>query len=344
MTDRRNIGSSVSPQPKQSAVKPPRKRDMEEDMFRYAMYFILTYVIFIIARFPTITEFLRKKNMDSGLWEFVYLIPTTLFSHGLFQFNRRVSIKFIEPHLIRRCDPEHKLSQQEYLNKCADYLSGGVHYVLAFAITFYFAWKHGFVPRVMGGDLDLSIEYNSRVRDYPFDLRMVFMFAFGHHADRLLVHWLTKRSSPTYYSMLCHHITACGVMAMAYHMKYLMFGIPVILLFDPSDAQLHISRLLRETNCRKTTEVVFLWMVVTWLLTRVIGYFWEIIWPMLVIIYRGDHEYFSAFPVVHYFFFFCLMLLAILNVFWFYQILKITVSAIIMKKDKIEYEDRQGSA
>lgn len=343
MTDRRTIGASAPLPPKKPAVKPPRNRDLEEDLFRYAMYFILGYVIFILTQFSKITDFLRKKNLESGLGEFLYLIPATLLSHGLFQFNRRVSILYLEPYLVRRSDPEHKLTRREYLNKCADYLSGAVHYTIAFSIAFYYAHKHGYLPRIMGGHIDLTIEENSRIRDYPFDLRMVYMFAFGHHADRLLVHWLTKRSSPTYHSMLCHHIVAAGVMAMAFHMKYLMFGFPVILLFDPSDAQLHLSRLLRETNARKTTHAVFVWMVVTWFLTRVVGYFWEVIWPMLVIIYRGDHEYFWTFPVVHFFFIVCLTLLAILNVFWFYQILKILMSTVVRQEDKIEYEDRQSS-
>lgn len=340
MTDRRTLASPSPSNVPKSSDQPMRKRDFEEDIFRYVMYFILSYVIFILCRFPAITDFLRKKNLESGLWEFLYLIPTSLISHLLFQLNRRVTINYLKPYLIRRSDPDHKMSDKDYYNKCADYLSGGIHYTIAFTLALYIAWKHGYLPRVYGGDLNLCDKQHSVIRDYPFDLRMMYLFAFGHHADRLLVHWLTKRSAPTYYSMLCHHITACGVMAMAYHMKYLMFGLPVILLFDPSDAQLHIARFLRETPFKKSTHVVFLAMVFTWLLTRVIGYMWEIIWPILVIINRGEHEYFFTFPVVHFFYFFCMILLCILNVFWFYQILKILINTVIRKKDKIDYEDR----
>lgn len=317
--------------------------DPEEGFFKYAIYFIAGYVALILLQFPQITDYLDNQGLDPSLAEFFMLIPTTLLSWALFQFNRRVTIYYVEPYLIRTSDPEGKLSREEYLGKCADYISGFVHYTIASSVIAYICWKYDLLPKIHGGSLDLTTDPSIRNRDFPWDLKMVFIFAFGHHTERLITHMLTKRHSPTYLSMLSHHITACGVMAMAYHMKYLHFGMPVMLLFDPSDALLQLSRILRETPFKRTNEAWFMFMVVVWLTNRIIGFFWEIIWPIILAYRRGKLPFYQAFPIAHMFYVFCLVLLCLLNVFWFYQIMKIVVSRIIKGKVKIDYEDRRSA-
>lgn len=345
MTERRSTAGSSAPSPSPSpaspTVKPERDRAWEEHFFRFSMYFMLGYIFYILSQFPRISAFLRQQGLDSSLGDFLYLIPFTVFSNLLYLFNRKVTIRYFRPYLTRVSDPQHKMSDEEYHGKCADYISASIHYIIAFSVTVFYGWKYGFLPKVYGGSLDLITKQNIALRDYPLDLRIVYMYAFGHHADRLIVHVLSKRSTATYHTMLCHHITTCGVMTMAFHMKMLMFGIPVTLLFDPSDAQLHVARFLRETSFKRMwSQSMFVWMVVTWFFTRIVGFAWEIIWPIIEHIRLSNHPYTAEFKVVSFFYLMCLSLLCVLNVFWFYQILKIFVSSVIMKKDKIEYEDR----
>lgn len=326
-----------------TAKKPKQRRDLEEVIFKRAMYVILGYITIILLQFPEISDRLERRGYRAGIREFLIAVPMAVVSWVLFEFNRRVTIYRFESHLIRTSDPEGALSRTEYLNKCADYLSGAVHYAIDFALMTYEAWRVGLLPRVLGGNLDLGTEEAVAQRDFGMQTKVIFMYAYGHHIERLITHWITKRHSPTYHSMLTHHIITAAVMAMAYHMRYLMFGIPVIVLFDLSDGLLQLSRFLRETNFRKATELTFLSMVVSWFAMRIVGFFWEIILAVIATMKRGEHEFFMAFPVSHFFFFVALVLLCVLNVFWFYQIMKIVITNVIMKKTKIDYEDRQGT-
>lgn len=323
--------------------KDKQRRDLEEVIFKRAMYVILGYIFIILVQFPGITEFLDKRGFKVGISEFWVAIPMSLVSWALFEFNRRFTILYFESNLIRTSDPEGRLSRAEYLGKCADYLSGAIHYAIDFGLMTHEAWRIGLLPKVLGGNLNLWTEEAVAQRDFDTQTKVVFMYAYGHHVERLINHWITKKHSPTYHSMLTHHITTAAVMAMAYHMRYLMFGVPVIVLFDLSDGLLQLSRFLRETNFRKTTELTFLSMVVSWFGMRIVGFFWEIILPIIATMKRGEHEFFFSFPVSHFFYFVCMVLLCLLNVFWFFQIMKIVVTNIIMKKTKIDYEDRQGT-
>lgn len=312
----------------------------EEDVFRYAMYLILIYLFLILTQFPAISRYLDTRNLPTSFSEYLYAFPFSIFSFLLFQFNRTILIPKIKHIFINSNKSQNPSDLNQYYNKTADYLSGFIHYTISFVLMSLVAVRSQILPCIVGGSLNLKIIENIQPREMNFEVKFAFMFAFGHHFERLVSHLLSKHKSHTYYTMLNHHVCTIGVMMLAYHMKYLLFGVPVVVLFDLSDSFLQISRFLRETKFRATSEVGVLLMMVSWFIMRILAFFYEILLAVLFGIFMGQNQYFTLFPMTHVFFFISLFLLFLLNCFWFYQIVKVFVVWVVLKSDKIEYEDK----
>lgn len=298
----------------------------------------------MMKAYPKYNEFLATFGIDPRFEDFLYLIPFTLQSYMLYKLNQEVTIPFFKPWTKRYLNPEGPESDLIFYNKMADNFSAVVHYFIAFVLTCYIGAKYDLLPKVYGGNLDLFADSQPYFREIPFDLKMIYMFSFGHHTDRLIVHWITERHSATYYTMLCHHIVAFGIMVFAFQLKLMCFGIPVTLLFDLSDMMVHLARVLREINISLMhAKVVFFLMMVCWLFTRITGFAHEVLWPIVDHILTTKRVYPSEMIQAGIFFLITLALLLLLNMFWFFQIVKILKTNVIGTTQRIDYEDRKST-
>jgi hypothetical protein len=291
----------------------------------------------IAIQFPEMLAALREYGVSSHLIDYIWLIPGVSFSYILyFPVGNYLSAFWIK-HLREKKSRDDETAADR-VKRCKSYLMGSIYYMSSFLLTLLVAVHCDYLPIVYGGSLNLTQRHAMWPVRSEMSVRVVYMFSFGHHLERLVVHVLANYKTSTFYTMLLHHIIAVGLIAISFQSEYLDFGIAVLLMLDLSDSLLQLARFFRETVFWKVSKALFLLMSVSWLHGRIFGMFWEVL-PTVYTLISNANEFTRKFFGVHLFYFSSLFILACLNGFWLFQILKVFVVIFVHGKEKLEYED-----
>ena len=291
----------------------------------------------LFVQFPEVTRVLETYGIHSSGLKFFWIIPGYLFSYLLYfplgKILDRFWIGFLLPEGTREGE-----NLKKRVKRMRTYLMASIYYSSSFLFVLIAAVYEGLLPILYGGDLDLAMEQKRWPRQTGVLVTIVYLFQYGHHLERLLNHAVNEYHSATFWTMSLHHILTVGMIAVSFQTRITHFGIAVLMMLDFSDCLLQLSRFLRETTFQGTAKVTFVFLVISWLHGRVLGLGWEVI-PAVVKMALSRHLFVHQFFSIHVFYVIGLCVFWLLNVFWFYQIVKIFVSVFIKKIFKFDYED-----
>lgn len=332
-----SVSSKCDSEPATPNPRVKVQRRHSDIFFMCICLFIIIYEITIAMQFPEVSRVLKTYGINFDLTGYLMVIPGIIFSWSLYfpigNYLTRFWLKYLKTQSSR--DSE---SQLEHIKRCRSYLMGAIYYLCSFLFTFIVAVQIDFLPKVYGGSLDLKEVHRSWPGRSDLLIKLVYMLSYGHHLERLVVHLFFNFKTATYFTMLLHHFIAVGLIAISYQSEYFHFGFAVLLLLDLSDFMLQFARFLRETVFQVSSKVMFVLMAISWLHGRVFGLCWEVL-PGVYWIVSEPTEFAKQFFILHVFYFSSLFILAILNIFWLFQILKIFVTVFVERKEKLEYED-----
>lgn len=322
--------------------KNPRGGNLDskfDDVCFFLTIFVGIYALLTICKISDVERVMLEHSITTNYWEYLWVLPGMAYSFGLYLICSRYLVLFLEPYMTKDSNHDEENHQQR-LRRTGNYIMGFIYYFSSIAVTWYVAKNEGYLPKMYGGDVN-ALGFNDiwPVKSSNL-LRIVYLMNLGHHFERLLFHSVVQRGSKTFYTMMLHHVITVFLIWLSFLIDYFIYGIPVFLFHDMSDLFLAASRILRETHFKKATEVVFAIMMVSWVYTRIVGFIWEVIYPM-TINFSSPSVFVRSFWFIHAFLFMALYLLAILNIFWFVQICNIAFARFIHGKTKYSYEDGQ---
>lgn len=336
--------SEPKKQPCSESGKPPmedRVVYVMEDISKFVSIFITIYLILIFCQYSEMDSYIVEQGGSLNYWEFFWIIPGIIFSYGLYYVSTRYFAKYLQPWLTKVNFKEGE-DEAQRIHRVGVNIMGLTYYCVSFCWLFYLGYKdRRFLPRVFGGELQLEGSDLEWPLNTPKFARIVYLGGLGHHLERLLVHAWEHRHSKTFHTMNLHHLLTVFLIALSYFLNHFLFGIAVFLLHDFTDALLWASRLLRETVFEKTTVTCFILMAVGWFFTRIGSFLIEVIFPLLKML-TFPRKVFKEFYFTHLFFFTALGLLAVLNIYWFFQIAQIAITKFIKKKNSFGFEDSAG--
>ncbi len=152
------------------------------------------------------------------------------------------------------------------------------------------------------------------------------MVHLGHYIERTVQEILHQRNSPNFNSMIFHHTITLSLIIFSYQLKYLIFGIPIILQHSITDIFVNLCRLVREIKIKQIYVIItYTCLIILWSVMRILSYISEILTPLINFIIFKKCEgnvlnFLRTFNISHYFFAVTLFSLLILNVNWCFQI------------------------
>jgi hypothetical protein len=308
-----------------------------EDISKFTTIFITIYMALILSQSPNINAYMAKRGGSINYWEFLWIIPGVVYSYGLYVVCTKYLAKYLEP-LLKEVNFREDESYEQRLKRVGVSIMGLIYYVGSFVALFYLSYGTEFMPAVFGGNLQLDNYNDVWPVETSLAIRIAYLIDLGHHLERLIIHMIESRHSKSYYTMNLHHILTVYLIALSFFMNHFVFGVAVFLLHDLSDALMWASRLLRETRYERATIVAFLLMTVSWFRERVYSFITEIVSKLLMMMIH-PHKFMNKFYFSHLFFFTALFVLALLNVYWCFQIMQIAITKFVKKQDKFDFED-----
>ena len=313
------------------------KRLKSDVFFMICCIFVGLYEIYVFIQFPDVVRVLETYGIRFNSYELLWLIPGYLFSYSLYSPIGKTFDPYWSGVLVSEGSREGE-SHEKRIKRLRTYLMATIYYATSFVFTTLVALQEGYLPRVFGGTLDLKMEQNRWPKPAGNFVKILYLFEYGHHLERLFNHIYNDSNSPTFYTMLLHHIVTVGMIAVSYQNELKYYGIAVLILCDFGDTFLQASRFLRETQYKNSAKICFVIMAVNWLQGRIIGLGWEVI-PAVFDFVFSRHSFVLRFFGMHFSYILMICTLWILNVFWFFQIVKIFISIFLKNKMKFDYED-----
>ncbi|KAL3130443.1 hypothetical protein ABBQ38_008266 [Trebouxia sp. C0009 RCD-2024] len=179
-------------------------------------------------------------------------------------------------------------------------------------------------------------------RDWPhqhFSPRLLFLYKayFASYASGLLmlVAWDTRRND--FWAMLLHHTATVVLVALSYYLGFLRVGSMIMLLHDPSDIILEVTKMLNYAEWELSSTVMFVVFMLSWFLTRLVYFPFWIVWST-----SFEVEAVLGFkPHLYTLFNGLLVTLVVLHIYWFGIICKIALQKVLHGKDMADVREAE---
>jgi len=174
-----------------------------------------------------------------------------------------------------------------------------------------------------------------------FSLEVLYIFQLGFYCHSLYAHFFLEVKREDYWPMLAHHLATIFLIYFSYRIGFARIGLLVLITHDTNDIFLEIGKTLVYMDKKTATNVVFVIMILSWILTR-LGIF-----PFMVIksVYYEFPKHIPS-PAKEQcwwiWFLGALCFLLCLHIWWFSLMLKI-VYRIVTGKEKAVKDSRESS-
>ena len=299
--------------------------------------FIFIYFILIIPDIFEITNFFTKSNIEYSYLEFLLIIPSALFSFGLYKFTQCYLIKkwrpYISPIIVRQNE-----TPEDRLHRLGEYVYKLIYDSFCYIILLNLSKDTIFAPPELGGTFDI---YSSTLK-WPYEvkasIRIYYMIALGHYFERLSYEAIKNRNSNSFFTMIFHHMVTMMMIFLSYMTGHQMYGITVLLTHDLNDIFLNLSRLLRESVFPQFASFFFIILAGTWLYTRIYIFSKYVLYGLIYNVLNLP-PLIHRFLFLHYFFIPALFALFVLNLFWLFQIIRVFLFRFVKKDKNLPFED-----
>lgn len=228
--------------------------------------------------------------------------------------------------------PGQKLSNRQQLeSKFCESLWKGLVYGTTFLIGIYAVYDEPWLT-------DTSFFW----RDWPhqrFSQKLLFLYKayFASYASGLLmlVFWDTHRSD--FWAMLLHHVATVCLVALSYYLGFLRVGSMIMILHDPSDIILEVTKMLNYAEWEQMSTVMFAVFMASWFFTRLVYFPFRIVWST-----SHEVEHVLGFkPDMYMLFNGLLLMLVALHIYWFAIICNIALQKVLEGKDVADVREAE---
>lgn len=179
-------------------------------------------------------------------------------------------------------------------------------------------------------------------KDWPyqqFSQKLLFLYKayFASYTSGLLmlVLWDTRRND--FWAMLLHHVATVGLVSLSYYLGFLRVGSMIMVLHDPSDIILEVTKMLNYAEWERTSTVMFVVFMGSWFLTRLVYFPFWIVWST-----SFEVEQVLGFkPELYTVFNGLLLTLVVLHVYWFAIICNIALQKVLEGKDVADVREAE---
>ena len=307
-----------------------------------------------VAAFLTSFLFLAIIFQSEDVWQYVsgsrepsernnclWIAVGVVYSYSLKIIANHVLVPLLEPYLTKKIT-KHGESTADRLDRIGSALQGAIYYFISTIVVGYYGYGSEYFPQFIGGRAPtlntpwLGLE--------PRGLHIYFLLEAGHHVERLLYHAVTQTHSHSFWTMMWHHILASTVILIACFTEHSRYAILLIFFHDISDMLLYLTRVLRETPWTRLGEVSFVTMFLSWIFLRTMGLFvYHIPNSMYNIRPYNNGKVTWTFRLSNWFAIGGLSCLAVLNIYWIFQIGRIAITHFVKKEKEHPMEDAKDA-
>lgn len=133
--------------------------------------------------------------------------------------------------------------------------------------------------------------------------------------ERLINELINELQSHRFYTMVLHHILAIGLVLISHIMWFHTIGTVVMIFHDINDVFLSMARLAWSFNNEFIANIAFIFLAISWICTRVYGYFYEVVIPIIFIRITNELQS-GSFFIGYIFQVTSLCMLGVMNLFW----------------------------
>ena len=305
----------------QESQKKTQSFNQVDKVYKVLFFLYIIGMIILVRKMSNIDGYFKRNGYGStNFWELLLIVPGVIITWSLFQIIKKLSRGFI----LRNKSKHSRMSESEEdrVHRIQTQFNGIVYYSLSVGINWYLIHKYSirYLPMMMGGELDITTYYSNWPEIPALPVRYFFMLSIGHHVERTIDHLTHGRNSKSFWLMMFHHMITINMMFCSFCNRQYLFGIPILLLHDMGDIFVALLRVVREIEVWKSLKVpFFINLVISWIITRMIIFNYEIVYPMLtreVFIVGGEYRN------IHLFGFLGVTLLVVMNTYWLYGMLE----------------------
>jgi hypothetical protein len=181
-------------------------------------------------------------------------------------------------------------------------------------------WNEWETPTVMRYVLPLFFSSRfSLIDSFPpcsDDLKCYYLL-YGARYTQAFISVLMEHKRKDFVEMIVHHLTTMIVILASFYGGYYRNGAAIMLLFDPADVPLHAAKLVKYIGFQGLADCFFVLFMLIFFLTRIV------IFPYVVWSSHFEANSYFPFGIIESICVGSLYVLAVLNAFWFYLILKV---------------------
>lgn len=294
-----------------------------ESLSFYLQLAVTAFILVSLYKAPGTYSYLKQLGAMPHLGYLWLVVAGYLYSFGIFQLTRRYCFETVKRNLVSTVFKPNETTDQRTLRICND-INGFIYYSSSLITGFIVLWGSEFMPRMLGGTLDLS----HYPRTYPLPqptpaMLFYFLMGFGHHVERFFELLIYKKDDGSFWLFYFHHLITVALMGISFYTGKFCFGLPVLILHDMIEPVMNLSKFSRELRPFLWLKVpVFGLFTLVWIFSRTICFTFDVLIYMPLMYFSKEpkfekQEFYITAEI------FCLYMLWIVNQFWLYQILQI---------------------
>ena len=232
--------------------------------------------------------FMKSINLTPKFQYWPFIIVGYLYSTTIFYFCRHFMFGIIKRQLNKQSYKNE--SETDRIHRIANDLSGLIYYSSAVAVALALSVGTPFLPRALGGTLDLSRFHEEYPFEHPSKGLVIFFFVcLGHEVERYVELIAYRRNEPTFWLFYFHHTITISIMLSSILCNKFRVGLPILILHLMIEPLLNLSKLAREfEKTYKYRVVIFGTFYLSWVYTRTIVLSLEIIRYLHLLNYVKD--------------------------------------------------------
>jgi len=204
---------------------------------------------------------LRRETVNRPWHRPYYMIPYAddvimLISFALFLTWARITL---QEYFV-------KVARQQHIKEAAKFSESswkGIYYTSAFVWGMTLLYNCDFFPEVHTCWIDLRIH-----DEIPFRYRLYYLWQLGFYFHSVYAHYVLEVRRTDFYPLLFHHFATIFLMCYSYITGFYKMGALILIFHDPCDAFFEWGKTLLYKGYTKTTNIMFVFMMATWVLTR----------------------------------------------------------------------------
>jgi len=161
--------------------------------------------------------------------------------------------------------------------------------------------------------------------------QMFYLSQLSFYIHSFLAHLTIEVKRKDFWQMLIHHVAAAFLIFFSYYHSVYRIGGVLLVLHDVNDVFLELAKMANYASYQKLSSGSFGVTLASWFVTRIVVYPIKVLYSASVEVF----EVLGPFPPYWFIIFALLLVILLLNIFWFVLMVKILYTSIV-SKEKID--------